>query len=763
VRSRGVTSGSTGLPKGVAIEHRSVVNFLASMRREPGLRAGDRLLAVTTLSFDIAGLELYLPLAVGACVEVVSREVAADPARLRERLAHSGATVMQATPASWRMLVEAGWERAPALKVLCGGEALGRELANALLARACEVWNLYGPTETTIWSAAYKLDGKQGAGSAVPLGRPIANTQLYVLDEAMQPVPAGVAGELYIGGAGLARGYLNRPELTAEKFVPDPFGPVPGGRLYRTGDLARYRPDGTLEYLGRIDHQVKVRGYRIELGEVEAVLRKQAGVREAVVVAREAMPGDQRLVAYVVPAQGPGPAVSELRDFVKAQLPDYMVPSAFVLLDALPLTPNGKVDRRALPAPDYARPELEKGLVAPHDAFERQLTHMWEDLLGVTPIGVQDDFFALGGHSLLAVQLFAHVEKWTGQHLPLAILFQNPTIAQLASSLRQEGVVAPGALPVGIHHERSAADRIRYPIAQYIPSRCHAYLRNQYHRIKQLRTYLYLRAKYIKGKKNFTKRFSSYTPMQLENMLKTMGIRTGDTVLMHSAFHVFNGFAGTPDQVITCVLNIIGASGNLVMVSMPYTGSTAAYLRAGVPFDVRHTSSAMGVITEIFRQTPGVVRSVNPAHPILAWGPAAPWIIADHENTMYSCGKGSPFEKLVHLQAKTLLFDVSLRSLTFFHYVKDLFQSTLPVQLYEEMPVESIIIDTSRNKKAVKTYVFSSESRRCRSQNLQEALIKEEVLKTATIGNTKLIVLQLQQVIECAQHMVRAGKPLWKI
>jgi aminoglycoside N3'-acetyltransferase/acyl carrier protein len=576
-------------------------------------------------------------------------------------------------------------------------------------------------------------------------------------------VPAGVAGELYIGGAGLARGYLNRPELTAEKFVPDPFGSEPGGRLYRTGDLARYRPDGTLEYLGRIDHQVKVRGYRIELGEVEAVLREQAGVREAVVVAREAMPGDKRLVAYVVPAQAPGPAVSELRDFVKAQLPDYMVPSAFVLLDALPLTPNGKVDRRALPAPDYARPELEKGFVAPHDAFEHQLIDIWEDLLGVTPIGVQDDFFELGGHSLLAVQLFAHIEKRTGKRLPLAILFQRPTIAHLASSLRQEGAVAPEALPVGIHHESSAADRKRHPIAQYIPARCYSYLRRHYHRIKQLRTCLYLRAKYIKEKKKFTRRFSSYTPMQLENILKAMGITAGDTVLMHSAFRIFNGFAGTPDQVIECVLNIIGPSGNLVMVSMPYTGSTAAYLHGGVPFNVQHTMSAMGVITEIFRQKPGVVRSVNPAHPILAWGPAAPWIIADHEKTMYSCGKGSPFEKLVHVQAKALLFDVSLRSMTFFHYLKDLFQSTLPVKLYEEMPVESIVIDTSGNKNTVKTYVFSSESRRYRSQNLQEALIKEEVIKTEKIGNTKLILLQLQQLIECARQMVKAGKPLWKI
>jgi amino acid adenylation domain-containing protein len=431
------TSGSTGLPKGVAIEHRSVVNFLASMWREPGLRTADRLLAVTTLSFDIAALELYLPLAVGACVEVVSREAAADPARLQDRLAHSGATVMQATPASWRLLVEAGWEGAPALKVLCGGEALGRELANALLARTREVWNLYGPSETTIWSAAYKLAGEQDTGSAVPLGRPIANTRLYVLDKAMQPVPAAVAGELYIGGAGLARGYLNRPELTAEKFVPDPFGSEPGGRLYRTGDLARYRPDGTLEYLGRIDHQVKVRGYRIELGEVEAVLREQAGVREALVVAREELPGDRHLVAYVVPARGPGPAVSELRDFVKARLPDYMIPVAFVLLDALPLTPYGKVDRRALPAPEGVRPELEAAYVAPRTPVEEVLVGIWSEILGVKQVGIDDNFFALGGHSLLATRLMSRLRDAFHVELPLRAFFEAPTVAGQAVAITQ--------------------------------------------------------------------------------------------------------------------------------------------------------------------------------------------------------------------------------------------------------------------------------------------------------------------------------------
>jgi amino acid adenylation domain-containing protein len=320
------TSGSTGVPKGVQIPHRAVVNFLHTMGQQPGLTAADVLLAVTTLSFDIAALELFLPLMVGARVEIVSRVVAADGKGLMQRLTDTAATVMQATPATWRLLLEAGWTGSPHLKVLCGGEALPWELAALLLERAASVWNLYGPTETTIWSAVSRVEAQDGR---VSLGRPIANTQLYVLDRYLQPVPMGVPGELYIGGLGVARGYRNRPELTSERFLSDPFRAEPEARMYKTGDLVRYRSDGTLEFLGRMDNQVKLRGFRIELGEIEAILSQHPAVQEVVVVAREDHPGDQRLVAYLVTHAPSPPSSQELRGFVQATLPDYMVPTAF--------------------------------------------------------------------------------------------------------------------------------------------------------------------------------------------------------------------------------------------------------------------------------------------------------------------------------------------------------------------------------------------------------------------------------------------------
>lgn len=424
------TSGSTGKPKGVQIEHRAVVNFLDAMRRAPGLGAEDVLLAVTTLSFDIAGLELYLPLTTGAKIVLASREVAADGEALLRFIEQHRVTVLQATPVTWRLLLAAGWKRTPQLKALCGGEALPADLAADLLPRCAELWNMYGPTETTVWSTcAHVTDAAD-----IHIGRPIDNTEIYILDANRQPLPIGVAGELLIGGAGLARGYLNRSELTAEKFVPHPF--KPGQRLYRTGDLARYRNDGTIDCLGRLDFQVKIRGFRIELGEIEAQLAAHPQVKQTVVVAREDMPGDPRLVAYVAaPSAAEPPSIGELREHLRARLPEYMIPSAFVLLDTLPLTPNGKIDRKALPAPEVAAVVASKTAVPPRNATEKRLMAIFEEVLKARVASVEDNFFELGGHSILAARLMASIEKDVGIRLPLATLLKDPTIEGIAMVL----------------------------------------------------------------------------------------------------------------------------------------------------------------------------------------------------------------------------------------------------------------------------------------------------------------------------------------
>ncbi len=430
------TSGSTGKPKGVQIPHRAVVNFLVSMSHTPGMTEADRLLSVTTLSFDIAGLEIYLPLIVGASVEIISREVSSDGYQLLAKLASSGATVMQATPVTWRMLIEAGWKGTPNLKMLCGGEAISRKLATQLLQSGGSLWNMYGPTETTIWSTCSRIASEH---EPIVIGRPIANTDIFILDERLQPVPIGVAGELHIGGEGLARGYFKRAELTAEKFIASPFAQGSDARLYKTGDLARYRPNGDIECLGRIDHQVKLRGFRIELGDIESALRQHRGINDTVVVAREDTPGDKRLVAYFVPSQGTPATVGELRGFLKEKLPEYMVPSAFVPLEAMPLTPNGKVNRRALPTPEQTSLAPSENFAAPRDDFESQLVTIWENVLGVRPIGIRHSFFELGGNSLVAVRLMQRIEQAFGKHLSIATLFQAPTVEQLSAILRQNG------------------------------------------------------------------------------------------------------------------------------------------------------------------------------------------------------------------------------------------------------------------------------------------------------------------------------------
>ncbi len=450
------TSGSTGAPKGVAVEHRSVANFLASMRRAPGLAAGETLLALTTPSFDISVLELFLPLTSGATVALAPRAATLDGALLAALVRRLAPDVLQATPATWQLLLHAGWEGAPAtLRALCGGEALPRELAARLLPRAKELWNLYGPTETTVWSTAARVRPGEGP---VRIGAPIANTRAYVLDAGLQPVPLGVTGELWIAGDGLARGYLGRPRLTAERFRPDPWSL--GERMYRTGDLARWheRADGAgeLECLGRIDHQVKLRGFRIELGEVESVLAAVPGVRACAAIVREDAPGDRRLAAYW--ARAPGSDVDEdaLREAARRALPAYMVPSLFCALDALPLSSGGKVDRRALQAlAPGAGPVAVQG-AAPRDALEARVARAWAEALGVERVPVDRNVFDLGGHSLLLAQVHARLARdWP--ELSILALFQHPTVAALAAHLAR--AAEPGGAPRDARRAGLAAGR----------------------------------------------------------------------------------------------------------------------------------------------------------------------------------------------------------------------------------------------------------------------------------------------------------------
>ena len=455
------TSGSTGQPKGVQIPHHAVINFLAAMSRQPGLEASDTLLAVTSVSFDIAGLELFLPLLASARIVMASREVAMDGEQLAHALYEHGTTVMQATPSTWRILLDAQWQAQSNMKVLCGGEAFPRDLARQLLNLGVEVWNLYGPTETTIWSTLHPV---ASVDNPLPIGRPIANTQIYLLDRNLQPVPIGVAGELYIGGEGLARGYCRRPALTAERFIPNPFAylfvetgraPVPAGtRLYRTGDLARYRTDGAIEYLGRIDSQVKLRGFRIELGEIEATLQAHPAVREAVVVLHEdSDPTGIRkfLLAYVVARVGesltsetePREATIEaglaptLQEYLHQQLPDYMLPSHLVFLETMPLTPNGKVDRKALPIPDWTRQDRDDAVVQARTPIEEVLATIWATVLGREKVSMHDNFFEVGGHSLLVTQLIAQIRAILGVEIPLRAVFESSTVAGLALLVEQ--------------------------------------------------------------------------------------------------------------------------------------------------------------------------------------------------------------------------------------------------------------------------------------------------------------------------------------
>ena len=444
------TSGSTGKPKGAEISHGALANLLTAMASRVDVSADTVWLAVTSLSFDIAALELYLPLVVGGRVHVAPQPVTADGQALAARIDGSGATIVQATPATWRLLAEAGWSPQPGLQVLCGGEALPRDLLPYLGDRA---WNVYGPTETTIWSMAWRVD--RSAAKAL-IGLPLANTTVYVLDPAGAQAPIGVAGELFIGGAGLARGYHRRPALTAARFVERG-----GERLYRTGDLVRWRADGNLEFLRRVDQQIKLRGHRIELEEIEAVLQRHPAVRACAVEVR-----DETLVAHVVPAAEP-PSFEVLTAHLAAQLPKVMVPSAVRILEALPMTPNGKLDRAALAAIGVAEAAPQRA-VPPRSSTERALAGIWSALLERASVGVHDDFFAVGGHSLLAAQLVAQIDKRLGVEVPLRAVFERPTIAALAAAI-DTGMVGAGDEP-----DWQLEVVLPQDIAPRVPARCGA-------------------------------------------------------------------------------------------------------------------------------------------------------------------------------------------------------------------------------------------------------------------------------------------------
>jgi nonribosomal peptide synthetase DhbF len=434
------TSGSTGRPKGVSVSHGALANLLVSMRERPGICASDVLAAVTTISFDIAALELYLPLIAGARVELVSREVATDGQMLAQHLDFSGATLLQATPATWRMLMEVGWHPGRQFRALCGGEALSRKLADEILQRVDELWNMYGPTETTIWST---IDKVGRADSAISIGRPISNTQVYVLDSTGEIVPIGVVGEICIGGAGVADGYHGQPELTAERFIPDPFAAAAGGHLYKTGDLGRWAENGKLYHLGRSDDQVKIRGYRIELGEVEKVLGAHPAIQQVIVAVREARADDPRLVAFVRYCAGEEATVGDLKRELRIHLPDYMMPSIIVPMDSMPLTPNGKVDRAALPNP-FAGSLIETTRnEPPATQMEQRLAEIWRAVLNIERVTALDNFFELGGYSLLSLRVANMVQAHTGKRLdPRTLFFQN--LREIAAGIELQGAQVRG-------------------------------------------------------------------------------------------------------------------------------------------------------------------------------------------------------------------------------------------------------------------------------------------------------------------------------
>ena len=451
------TSGSTGLPKGAEIPHRSVPGYMLGVDYAR-FDAQQTFLQYSSISWDAFTLELWTPLLHGArCVLYPGQGFAAR--ELAQTIAEHHVTTLWASASVFNTLLDSAPDALASLRqVLVGGEALSvPHIRRALdLLPHTRLVNGYGPAECTVFACCYPIPPDLPAGArSVPIGRPIGDRRVYLLDRRFALVPVGVPGELCIGGPGVGRGYLSRPALTAERFAPDPFAPEPGARLYRTGDLARYRPDGTIEFLGRLDQQVKVRGFRVEPGEVEAALRAHPAVRAAAVVAHEDSPGERRLVAYVVPQGGAGPSASELRGFLRGRLPAHMVPAQFVALDALPKTSTGKLDRQALAAPDRDRPELDSAFAAPSTPIEQAVAELWAELLKVERVGVHDSFFDLGGHSLLATQVISRTRDAFGVEVPLRSLLQAPTVASFAAAL-----VASEARPGQVEKVASILNRI---------------------------------------------------------------------------------------------------------------------------------------------------------------------------------------------------------------------------------------------------------------------------------------------------------------
>jgi len=475
------TSGSTGKPKGVVNVHEGIVNRLQWMQDAYRLTSADRVLQKTPYSFDVSVWEFFWPLVTGASLVMARPGGHRDPEYLAELIAREKITTLHFVPSMLRVFLDSVKlaRQSSIRQVFCSGEELTADLQRLFFAASdAELHNLYGPTEAAV-DVTFWACRRDDPRSFVPIGRPIANTQIYILDQNLSPAPIGIPGELHIGGIGLARGYLNRPELTAERFIPDAVSKRHGARLYKTGDLSRYLPSGEIQYLGRIDSQVKIRGFRIELGEIGAVLAKHPGVKQCVVTAREDTPGEKMLVAYFE-SQGNGvPESSALRGYLKKEIPEYMVPSTFVHMAKLPLSPNGKIDIKALPAPNVRSIETKTGFVAPRDPIEQVLAHLWSKVLKVKRVGLHDNFFELGGHSLLAVRIIVEVEKIYGRRLPLATLLQAPTVGALAEVLRRENwqpswsslvPLQPGGskTPLFLIHSHGGNVLEYYPLASHL-------------------------------------------------------------------------------------------------------------------------------------------------------------------------------------------------------------------------------------------------------------------------------------------------------